>query len=64
MEDGNKLVQVQKGDKEVKIVREFTDEGMKTVSFVDCLTICVLIVSSFQICTVGDVTSTRIYKRV
>ncbi|KAH9392502.1 Fabp5p [Tyrophagus putrescentiae] len=43
--EGDSLVQIQKGDKEVKIVREFTDTHLKTI------------------CTIGDITSTRVYKR-
>lgn len=33
MEGDDKMVQTQYGDKEVKIIREFTETHMKTVNF-------------------------------
>lgn len=34
MDGDNKMVQTQKGDKEVKIIREFSENHLKTVRFV------------------------------
>ena len=66
-EGDDKLVQTQYGDKEVKIIREFTDTHLKTVSWrwIWPVSLRTFLASTFlsQICIVGDVTSTRIYKR-
>jgi hypothetical protein len=35
-QDGNKLVQVQKGEKETTIIREFSADEVKMVSSVEC----------------------------
>jgi len=47
--DGNKLIQTQLGDKEVKIVREFNDKELKVVCTVES--------------KAGPIVSTRIYNR-
>lgn len=38
MEGDNRMIQIQKGDKEVKIVREFTDEGLNVIATVNGVT--------------------------
>ncbi|KAH7641228.1 fatty acid-binding protein [Dermatophagoides farinae] len=38
MEGDNRMIQIQKGDKEVKIVREFTDDGLNVIATVNGVT--------------------------
>ena len=68
--EGNKLIQTQFGDKEVKIVREFNDKELKVVcletkhslnSFYLCFS---MYLSFFKVCTVGPVVSTRVYNKL
>src|SRR5690606_464082 len=69
-ESDTKLVQVQKGDKEVTIVREFSDDGLTVVSdhffFFSSFLFTISLLSSYflnQTATVNGVTSVRYYKR-